>query len=264
MSKVNRLAGAANPNFGKPWGNALGGFKNQPRINGKFATASQVKAYAKIKNSQKAKSQITGGVRAALKYSPSPGAKKKLFTATGVVIGAALITNRLNPNVSISRKRLSVGVRPDFKLGPYHGFTSHNIGIERRSDDIIDRYEKAGKEKASGAITKVLGKGKVGQLAHAAVGLDSAEIAYRGGSVKVDGSATNRRIRYSRGNKAVPGAPPTKGGKSTKPQGARKGGAKTVTNTTKGGSGQVKLNSRAQRRGGGKKKKKSKKGTYTK
>lgn len=264
MSKVRRLAGAANPNYGKAWGNALGGFKNQPRVAGKFATTSQAKAYAKIKNQQKIKSQIKSGVRTGLRYSPSEGHKKALYGATGGVIAAAIIANRLNPNLTISRKRIRVGIRPDFKIGPYHGFTSHDIGIERRGDDAIDRIGNKGKKKVSSAINRVLGENTYGSgFAHAAVGLDS-EVQTRGGTFKVDGSGLNRRVRYERnGNKSVPGAPATKDGKVNKPQGTRKGGAKTITNTSKGGSGQVKLNSRPQRRGGGKKKK-SKKGTITK
>lgn len=257
MSKIGRVT--PNPNVGKAWGNALGGFKDQPRVAGRFATTSQVKKYAAIKAKAEKGSQIKAGVRRGLRFSPSEGTKKKIYGATGGVVAAALIANRLNPSVSLSRKRIRIGIRPDFKVGPFHGFTSHDIGMERRGDDFIDRYEKSVKKRTSKSITRLLGKDTLASnVAHTAVGLDSAEVKFRGGSLKVDGSATNRRLRFERKNQAVAGAPSTPNGASFRPQGGRKGGAKTVTNTTKGGSGQVKLkNSRPQRRG----KKKAKKGS---
>jgi len=272
MSSIRRLSGAANPNFGRAWGNALGGFKNQPRIAGRFATTSQAKAFARIKAGPKVKPSIKvkTSTRLGLKTPtkprgikslagkikiPSGNGRKVTAGVTGGVIAAALIANRLNPSVSISRKHLRAGIKPDWKVGPFHAYSSHSIGIERRGDDIIDRISGDVKKKTSKKINQKFGKGSIAsQGIHGAIGLSTG---IESSSVKIDGSALNRRFRFQGGKSTPPpGAPASAAGGKTapKPQGNRKG-ARTVTNTTKGTAGAV----RPQRRGGGKKKKKAKK-----
>lgn len=259
MSGVRRLAGAANPNFGKPWGNALGGFKNQPRIAGRFATSSQVKAYSRIKASGKVKGNLNRSyaVRAGIRHAGSTKVKGVTAGVTGGVIAAAFIANKLNPSFSVSRKRIKVGIRPTLKIGPLQGFSNHEIGIERKSNDFIDSWVDSAKSKSSKALDRRVQKGSTANKVIRAVASGNGDMNLGQGSVKIDGSGLNRRFRYSGGKaRPVPGAPASSAGGRTaaKPQGKRQG-AKTITNATKGSGGAV----RPQRRGGGKKRKKAKK-----
>lgn len=270
MSKLGqvrglKLRGAANPNFGKPWGNALGGFKNQPRIGGRFATAAQAKAVKGVKTKNYV-SRANANIKAAhmaevnsradkwlgkssFKETKSGPGWKTTAGSAAAAIGALAL---LNPRMSISRKRLAIGVNPSRKVGPVHLFSSHSVGIERRSDDFIDRKV--------GSVNK-WAKTKAAQK------IGPERVAKMGEYANVDGTILNPRLRIGRvtseSNVSVPGSPPAKKGKSGKPQGSRTG-AKTVTNSVKGSAGAV----RPQRRGGGKKKRKTKTGrvsqTYTK
>lgn len=252
-STGRRLTGAANPNFGKAWGNALGGFASQPRVAGRFATKGQAKAFAKASRGARVKGALGN---AKIKMGLGNASKPKAIGAsvTGGVIATAFAANKLNPSLSVSRKRVQVGIRPSAKIGPFTAYTSHSIGIEREGKDAIDRAKDRVERRASNEINRRLGGGTASTVAHGVIGINN----YKGqeGGIKIDGKIGNPRLRYSSKKSPPPGAPASAAGGKTaaRPQGKRKG-ARTVTNATKGTSGAV----RPQRRGGGKKKKKAKK-----
>ena len=265
LGKVRRLTGTANPNYGKPWGNALGGYKDQPRVGGKFATSAQLKSALKAGGGANvtASAGHIGDLHKEIRKEQLVSRNTKI-TIGGVAAAIGLIA-MMNPRVSVSRKHASIGVRPRKKIGPVHLFSDHSFGIERRGDDFIDKGARNAQNWASDRVRKQIGNGTGADLFDTAIG-KSNEVTIAGRRVEVDGGGLGRRWRFESGTKkgqGVPGAPKTGKGKSTKPQGGRKGGAKTVTNTVKGSAGTV----RPQRRGNAKSKKKKKstgRRTYTK
>lgn len=278
--KARRVGG------GKLWGNQLtGGYKTQLRAaNGRFATKQQAnvidqqrkmmararaRGVKNIRTHNAKRSDFSYATRSAVVMANRKLGIKNPIKAGATLAGigsVAAIIGTMNPNVSVSRKHVSLGVSPGMKFFGFRAFTSHSVGIERTGDDFIDRGIRSTQNKLSSGVRSVLadgsGKSTTADVFDAVVlGKKNADgYAKIGGkTVYVDGSLANRRVRWGSGNSTatfkktgVPGAPKPKGSSKAKPQGGRKGAAKTVTNTTKGSPA---VKGRPQRRNSKKKKK---------
>lgn len=279
MAAKRVIKGAVGSGGGKLWGNQLTqGYKTQLRAaNGRFATREQARAIEgqrkavrdraiRLKRRNTTLGKADYSRRVATKYINSKLISNKSAVAKLAGVGAvAGVLLALNPSVSVSRKNLSVGIRPSQSLGGnYQGFVSLRAGVENTGDDILDRVANRSKAKVSTQVRKVLGNNAKADAFDAVVlGKKDKETGLSnigGQQFRVDGSPLNRRIRWQgvapqKAKAGVPGAPKGKGKTKAKPGSSRTGAASTITGTVKG---KPAVQGRAQRRGGAKKKKSKK------